>query len=101
MEISLYTAASWCEVYKFEKVDLMNIHVPTKKTNRNTMLPIIKCSCGARILLVPNVKLMSTAIEAHVEEHKRKIKDPDKSEAEAERIRDDLIAKILDKASES
>lgn len=51
-------------------------------------------------MLVPNVKLMSTAIEAHVEEHKKKIKDPDKAEAEAERIRDDLIVKVFDKASE-
>ncbi len=44
---------------------------------------------------------MSEAIEAHVEEHKQKVKDPKEAEAEAECIRDDLIVKVLDKASKA
>jgi adenine-specific DNA methylase len=64
-------------------------------------LPTIKCPvCGKEILLVPNVKLMSEAIEAHVETHKQKIKDP-QVEKEVERIREDLIAQVLEKASKS
>ena len=77
----------------------MRVHVSKKKPNGNAGLPVIKCSCGAEILLVPDVKLMSEAIEAHVEEHKQKVKDPKEAEAEAERIRDDLIVKVLNKAS--
>ena len=63
-------------------------------------LPVIKCSCGAEILLVPNVKLMNEAIEAHILEHTKKLKTPKEAEAEAERIRDDLIIQVLEKASE-
>ena len=44
---------------------------------------------------------MSEAIEAHVETHKQKVKDPKEAEAEAERIRDDLIAQVLEKASKN
>jgi hypothetical protein len=53
------------------------------------------------ILLVPNVKIMSQAIEVHVAKHIKKIKDPKEAETEAERVRDDLIAQILEKASKS
>ena len=62
---------------------------------------MIKCSCGAEILLVPNVNAMSEAIEAHVEKHIQKIKDPKAAEAEAERIRDHLIIQVLDEASKA
>lgn len=63
-------------------------------------LPVIKCSCGAEILLVPNVKLMNEAIEAHILEHTKKCSTPKEAEAEAEQIRDDLIIQVLEKASE-
>lgn len=63
-------------------------------------LPIIRCSCGAEILLVPSVKGMSEAIEAHVQVHIRKIKRAKEAEEEAERVRDELIAKVLNKAAE-
>ena len=62
---------------------------------------MVKCSCGAEILLVPNVKVMSAAIEAHVAKHIQKVKDPKAAEAEAEHIRDDLIIQVLDKASKT
>ena len=60
---------------------------------------MIRCSCGVEILMVPNVKRMSEAIEAHVEQHKQKVKDPAQAATEAERVRDELIAQVLDKAS--
>jgi hypothetical protein len=75
--------------------------ISKRKKVRGTSLPVIECSCGAQILLVPNVKKMSAAIEAHIVEHTKKIKDAKKAEVEAERIRDDLITKVLEMASES
>jgi hypothetical protein len=44
---------------------------------------------------------MSNAIETHVKEHMQKEKDPAQAEVVAERIRDDLIAQVLKKASMS
>jgi hypothetical protein len=74
--------------------------ISRKKKVSGTRLPVIECSCGAQILLVPNVKEMSAAIEAHIIIHTKKIKDAKEAQAKAERIRDDLIAKVLETASE-
>ena len=76
----------------------MPSHVSKKKDGGNNGLPIIVCSCGAEILLVPNVKQMSEAVEAHALEHASKFEDPKKAEEEAKRVLDDLIAKVLSKA---
>jgi hypothetical protein len=77
----------------------LSVRVPKKKP-ANHNLPLIKCTlCGAKIMLLPNVKLMSEAIEAHVEKHKHKIKDL--TEAESEGLRENLIAQVLDNASKS
>jgi hypothetical protein len=83
------------------KVHSVPSHIK-KKVGADNGLPVIKCSvCGKEILLVPNVKLMSEAIEAHVETHRQKMKDPKAAETELERIRDNLIAQVLEKASKS
>ena len=80
----------------------LSFRVPKKKIDRRIGgLPTVKCLCGTVILLVPNVKMMSQVVEAHVAKHLKKVKDPKEAQAEAERIRDDLITKILDKASKS
>ena len=75
--------------------------ISRKKISDKKGLFMIKCSCGAEILLVPNVNAMSEAIEAHVENHTQKIKDSKAAEAEAERIRDHLIIQVLDEASKA
>jgi hypothetical protein len=49
-------------------------------------------------LLVPDVKVMSKALEAHINEHKKKDKV---SNANAEAILDDLITQVLCKAANS
>ena len=40
------------------------------KKNSKSTLPIVKCSCGAKILVVPDVAAMSLAIKRHLAEHK-------------------------------
>jgi hypothetical protein len=80
------------------------LKVPPQKANKkkkeSTILPVIKCTCGKEIMMVPNVKVMNEAIETHVLEHIKDIKSPKEAEAEAERVRNDLIIKVLEKASE-
>jgi hypothetical protein len=78
----------------------VNVPQKTRKTKDTTRLPIVKCSCGAEILLIPDVKKMNQAIEAHVLEHTKNIKNTKEAEAEAERVRSELIIKVLDLASE-
>jgi hypothetical protein len=43
---------------------------------------------------------MSQAIEAHVEEHKKKLRDSPKGETAAEHIMDELIEQVLIRAFE-
>lgn len=38
-------------------------------------LPIIYCECGAEILLLPDLTAMNRAIEAHVTEHQKKVRN--------------------------
>jgi hypothetical protein len=84
-----------------EKVRRLSVRVPKKKIAGKSGMSAIKCLCGAVILLVPNARVMSIAIESHVAKHQQEVKDPKEAQAEAERIRDDLITKILEKASKS
>jgi hypothetical protein len=77
----------------------MNVHISENETSGNRQQPVITCSCGARILLIPNVKLMSEVIEAHVETHKLRVNDPAAAEVEGDQIRDELIAKVLERIS--
>ena len=41
-------------------------------TRRNKRMPIFKCSCGARILIVPDLPEMDKVTQKHIMEHKRK-----------------------------
>ena len=60
----------------------------------------VKCECGTEILLLPNVKTMGNAIEAHVTQHIQKLKTPaNAAAAEAESLRDTLIAQVFSKLS--
>ena len=77
---------------------LINI-LPENKTRQDKELPVIKCYCGFKILLIPNVKEMSKAIDAHVAEHKKKTKDPLRAEHEAEAIENYLIKQLFDATS--
>jgi len=63
--------------------------------------PLIRCECGFEILLVPNLKIMTKAIEAHAAEHRKREKDPTKAAFEEERIQAILNAQALSRADTS
>ena len=51
----------------------MKIEKEITKENRKSPksnLPIVKCSCGAKILLVPDLAAMDRAIKRHMADHK-------------------------------
>lgn len=98
MGINLYKKAPFVRWSK--RVGRKDMPQKQKKTAGTSGLPVIKCDCGAEILLVPNVKKMNEAIEAHVLEHTKKCKNIKEAEAEGERVRSLLITEVLDKASE-
>jgi hypothetical protein len=45
-------------------------HVRQKKPRDREELPTIRCTCGAKILIVPDITAMSLAIQKHKAEHK-------------------------------
>jgi len=62
-------------------------------------LPLIKCECGTEILLLPDLKAMDRAINAHVAEHREKGNNPSRA-ATSSRISQLLAQLCLRKASE-
>lgn len=57
------------------------------------------CECGFEVLLVPDLKMMTRAIEAHAAIHGEREKDPAKAASEKQRIETDLIAQTLKAAA--
>ena len=43
----------------------------SKSSKPQKGMPTIKCLCGLRILIVPDLKAMNRAIKNHVDEHKK------------------------------
>jgi hypothetical protein len=63
----------------------------------DSSLQFIICECGERILILPNAKMMGTAIERHIlEQHKNK----GANQVEADRIENVLISQLFKKASQ-
>ena len=60
-------------------------------------LSVITCVCGYEILILPDVKIMSQAIEKHVLEHKNK----GATDSEADEIELELVAQLFNKIAES
>jgi hypothetical protein len=67
-------------------------------TPPRSSLPVIKCTCGSEILLVPDIKAMAEALENHVAQHQRKY---GLSAEEADGIREHLIVQIFELASKA
>ena len=62
---------------------------------------IIKCECGFEILVIPEMETVGNAIDAHVEEHRRKQKDSTKGEIAANHIHDFLFKKLFQKIAQT
>ena len=62
-------------------------------------MPLIKCECGTEILLLPDLKAMDRAIQAHVARHRKKGNDSSKA-ATSRRVSELLPQLSLQKASE-
>ncbi len=59
-------------------------------------LPVIKCECGFEIFVLPDLKVMSEAVDKHVLVHKNR----GATDAEVNRIELDLIAQVLSYAAD-
>lgn len=68
--------------------------------NANGGMPLIRCLCGAKILLIPDMRAMSRAVENHVDEHIRMNQKTKKSYIPPVKVRKILVEQILEKASE-
>ena len=69
-------------------------------THLKEHLPLIKCECGAEILLLPDLQAMNRAIEAHVTEHRQKEIDAKRSGITSSDISQLLSQLLLRKISE-
>jgi hypothetical protein len=65
------------------------------KAPANKTLAVITCECGKELLLLPDLKAMAQAIDAHICEHIQKIDDPAQAASESNRLWDTLIASIF------
>ena len=61
--------------------------------NNKHNLPIIQCTCGFKLLLLPNAKIMGQAIEKHTLEHKKKYRLTDE---ETENLELQLVAQAFE-----
>jgi hypothetical protein len=83
--------AIYLHKYDFEKG---NEHYISKSFGKRKM-PIIKCSCGTEILVVPDIKAMDRAISRHVAEHNVKAGNSTEKKLVNKKKADYLIRKLL------
>jgi hypothetical protein len=68
-------------------------------TSNNTFM-LLKCECGAEILILPDAKAMGQAIDAHAMAHGLWEKEPQQAKAKTEYVRDQLIKQLFEKISQ-
>ena len=61
---------------------------------------VIRCECGFEIPVIPDAKAVGVTIDAHIEEHRKKHKDPKEGEKAAQHIHDYLFSELFDKIAE-
>jgi hypothetical protein len=60
-----------------KKKNHQEFNLASEKTLKNKVfppkkgMPIIRCACGTRILVIPDLKAMNCAIKNHITEHKQ------------------------------
>ena len=85
---------------KFEyKLAVDKGQTPFPVENLKKTLPTIKCICGAEILVISDLKAMSTAIRNHLFEHRRAEKDQKKAAVEWALAEQFFIEQLFDYAS--
>jgi hypothetical protein len=67
----------------------------TTKKSIDKGLHLIRCECGAKILLIPDKTELGKSIEAHANIHAKKMLTAQNMEDESNRIQDLLIAQTL------
>ena len=73
----------------------------TGSGRKSELSQTVVCECGSKILVIPDIKEMSAAIENHVWEHIKNEKDQSKVTCEKCRLMDLLVAQVLKVASDS
>lgn len=66
-----------------------------KLTHSHRKIDTVRCECGAKIKVIPDVRSMGEAIEIHVAVHLENMKPLADEDAEADRLRDVLIAQFF------
>jgi hypothetical protein len=59
------------EMAKNQEINFTSSQDRKSKSAKYQGMPTIRCVCGLRILVVPNLKAMNRAIKNHVAEHKQ------------------------------
>jgi hypothetical protein len=80
----------------------INLAILMGKQNKSKepTLPIIKCECGAEILLIPDLTEMGKAISNHAHKHAETIENPEEAKAIYSKTEHSLTAQTLRKASQ-
>jgi hypothetical protein len=94
------------KIHRMVSIDReLESHLPEEDTNAQSHrrlkehLPLITCDCGAEILLVPDLKAMNLAIEAHVAQHRKNRTDAQRKENASgisERLSQLVIMKLIE-----
>ena len=86
-----------------EEVEIANILDDNTALADNRLkerLPLIRCECGAEILLVPDLQAMNRAIKTHVTEHIKKTRNTKNNVTTSSKISQLLSHLALMKISE-
>ena len=68
--------------------------------NQIGSMPVINCTCGTKILLLPDLKAMNQAVENHIGKHNKLLQQRGEKKAPNNLIKEILVKGILKKASE-
>jgi hypothetical protein len=86
----------------FGKASKANVleRVNSRRPGQTFSESIIKCKCHAKILVIPDLKAMSKALNTHMTRHRKMEKDNSKTNSKVTKlVEDNLIAEVFKKAT--
>ncbi|MDT8781957.1 MAG: hypothetical protein IAX22_04845 [Candidatus Bathyarchaeota archaeon] len=85
----------------FSQVSLENLEREKRDLGdiRKKSMPILKCRCGVRILLIPDLSVMNKAIEKHLADHRKFVKKSKTLSKEIEDLRQFLVKQLFELSS--